>query len=76
MLLTTIFAKALLSSITIDILHVNTEEIQFMSKQIRAADGLAITEVGLKEPFAEVRADSSRTTSLAGVLELSEEIGQ
>jgi len=61
-LLITIFAVALLSAITIGILQVNTEEIQLMRNQIRAAEALATAEAGLNDAFAELRADSSWTT--------------
>jgi Tfp pilus assembly protein PilX len=56
-LLITIFAVALLSAITIGILQVNTEEIQLMRNQIRAAEALAIAEAGLNDAFAEIRDD-------------------
>ncbi len=58
-LLITIFAVALLSAITIGILQMNTEEIQLMRNQIRAAEALTIAEAGLNDAFAEIRADSS-----------------
>jgi len=61
-LLITIFAVALLSAITIGILQMNTEEIQLMRNQIRAAEALAIAEAGLNDAFAEIRADSTWTT--------------
>jgi len=61
-LLITIFAVALLSAITIGILQMNTEEIQLMRNQIRAADALLIAEAGLNDAFAEIRADSTWTT--------------
>ncbi len=49
-LLITIFVVALLSAITIGILQINTEEIQLMRNQIRAAEALAIAEAGLTIP--------------------------
>ena len=54
-LLITIFVVALLSAITIGILQINTEEIQLMRNQIRAAEALAIAEAGLNDAFAEIR---------------------
>ena len=60
--LITIFVVALLSAITIGILQINTEEIQLMRNQIRAAEALATAEAGLNDAFAEIRADSSWTT--------------
>lgn len=61
-LLITIFVIALLSAITIGILQINTEEIQLMRNQIRAAEALATAEAGLNDAFAELRADSTWTT--------------
>jgi len=61
-LLITIFVVALLSAITIGILQINTEEIQLMHNQIRAAEAVATAEAGLNDAFAEIRADSSWTT--------------
>ena len=61
-LLITIFVVALLSAITIGILQINTEEIQLMRNQIRAAEALATAEAGLNDVFAEIRADSTWTT--------------
>jgi len=60
--LLTIFVVALLSAITIGILEINTEEIQLMRNQIRAAEALATAEAGLNDALAELRADSSWTT--------------
>ncbi len=54
-LLITIFVVALLSAITIGILQINTEEIQLMRNQIRAAEALAIAEAGLNDALAEIR---------------------
>jgi len=56
-LLITIFVVALLSAITIGILQINTEEIQLMRNQIRAAEALTIAEAGLNHAFAEIRED-------------------
>lgn len=58
----TIFVVALLSAITIGILQINTEEIQLMRNQIRAAEALVTAEAGLNDTFAEIRADSTWTT--------------
>ncbi len=58
-LLITIFVTALLSAITIGILQMNTEEIQLMRNQIRAAEALAIAEAGLNDAFSELRVNSS-----------------
>jgi len=60
--LLTIFVVAFMSAITIGILQMNTEEIQVMRNQIYAADALTITEAGLNDAFAEIRADPNWTT--------------
>ena len=61
-LLITIFVVALLSAITIGILQINTEEIQLMRNQIRAAEALATAEAGLNDAFAELRTDPNWST--------------
>ena len=61
-LLITIFVVAWLSAITIGILQINTEEIQLMRNQIRAAEAQATAEAGLNDAFAAIRADSTWTT--------------
>ena len=55
--LITIFAIALMAAITMGILQINTEEIQLMQNQVYAAEALAVTEAGLNDAFAEIRAD-------------------
>jgi len=60
--LMTVFVIALLAVLTMGMLQMNTEEIQLMRNQIYASQALAITEAGLNDAFAEIRADSSWTT--------------
>jgi len=71
--LMTVFVIALLTVLTMGMLQMNTEEIQLMRNQIYASQALAITEAGLNDAFAEIRADSSwmdgfvdKTFSFAG----------
>jgi len=56
-LLITVFVVALLSAVVMGILQINTEEIQLMRNQIRAAQALAVAEAGLNDAFAEIRED-------------------
>lgn len=61
-LLMTVFAIALLATLTMGILQMSTEEIQLMQNQIYAADALAIAEAGLNDAFSEIRVDSGWVT--------------
>jgi type II secretory pathway component PulK len=54
-LLMTIFAIALLSTLVVGILQINTEEIQLMQNQVYAAQALAVAEAGLNDAFAQIR---------------------
>ncbi len=52
-----IFAIALISTIVVGMIEINTEEIQLMKNQINAADALAVAEAGLNRAFYEIRQD-------------------
>ena len=56
-ILMTVFAIALLSTLVIGILQLNTEEVQLMQNQVYAAEALAIAEAGLNDAFYELRND-------------------
>ncbi|MBN2138025.1 MAG: hypothetical protein JW720_09470 [Sedimentisphaerales bacterium] len=58
-LLMTIFVVALFSALVVGMLQMNTEEIQLVQNQIRAAEAMATAEAGLNDAFAEIRSDSS-----------------
>ncbi len=60
-MLTAVFAIALLSALVIGILQMNTEEIQLMQNQIYAAQARAVAEAGLNDAFSEIRDDSTWT---------------
>ncbi|MCK5175956.1 MAG: hypothetical protein KAR47_21355 [Planctomycetes bacterium] len=64
-ILLAVFAIALLSTLVVGILQMNTEEIQLMQNQVNAAQSLAIAEAGVNDAFAELRQDSSWTTGFA-----------
>ncbi|MDD5328001.1 MAG: hypothetical protein PHY02_09365 [Phycisphaerae bacterium] len=61
-LLITVFAIALMATITVGILEMSTEELQLMRNQVCAARAQAVAEAGLNDAFAEIRDDSSWTT--------------
>ena len=56
-----VFAIALLTTITVGILVMTTEELQLMQNQLYAANAICIAEAGLNDAFAQIRADSSWT---------------
>lgn len=60
-ILIVIFAIALLSTIVIGMVHLNTEEIQLVQNQVCAAEALCVAEAGLNDAFCELRVDSSWT---------------
>ena len=55
----TVFVIALLAALTMGMLQMNTEEVQLMRNQIYAVQAMGVTEAGLNDAFAEIRADSS-----------------
>jgi len=61
-----IFVIALLSTLVIGMLQLNTEEIMLMQNYIYAAESRSIAEAGLNAAFAEIRNDSSWTTGFTG----------
>lgn len=68
MTLIVIFTIALLSTIVIGMLQLNTEEIMLMQNYIYAAESRSIAEAGLNAAFAELRADSGWTMGFAGIV--------
>jgi Tfp pilus assembly protein PilX len=60
-LLIVVFAIALMSVLTIGIVEMHSEEIQLMQNQVYSAQALAVTEAGLNDAFAQIRASSSWT---------------
>jgi Tfp pilus assembly protein PilX len=61
-LLIVIFAIALLTTITVGILVMTTEELQLMQNQLYAANEMCTAEAGLNAAFAQIRANSDWTT--------------
>ncbi len=57
-----VFVIALLSSIVMGMLQMNTEEIQLMRNQIYTTQALAVAEAGLNDALYQIRTDSSWTT--------------
>lgn len=54
-----VFAIALLTTITVGILVMTTEELQLMQNQLYAANAMCTAEAGLNDAFAQIRTDSS-----------------
>lgn len=57
-----IFAIALLTTITVGILIMSTEELLLMDNQLYAAQAMCTAEAGLNDAFAQIRSNSSWTT--------------
>jgi type II secretory pathway component PulK len=57
-----VFAIALLTTITVGILVMTTEELQLMQNQLYAAQAMCTAEAGLNAAFAQIRSNSSWTT--------------
>ena len=60
--LTVVFAIALMTTITVGILVMTTEELQLMQNQLYAANAMCTAEAGLNDAFAQIRSSSSWTT--------------
>ena len=56
-MLITVFVIALLSSLVIGMLQMNTEEIQLMQNHIYASQAMAVAEAGLNDALSEIRDD-------------------
>ena len=56
-MLIAVFIIALLSSLVIGMLQMNTEEIQLMQNCIYASQALAVAEAGLNDALSEIRVD-------------------
>jgi len=65
-LLMVVFIIALLSSIVMGMLQMNTEEIQIAQNQVRAAEATATAEAGLNDALYQIRTDPLWTTGFAG----------
>ena len=57
-----VFAIALLTTITVGILAMTTEELKLMQNQLYAAQAMCTAEAGLNDAFAQIRSSSSWTT--------------
>jgi len=60
-----VFVIALLSSIVMGMLQMNTEEIQLMRNQIYTAQALAVAEAGLNDALYQIRTNPSWTTGFS-----------
>jgi type II secretory pathway component PulK len=57
-----VFAIALMTTITVGILVMTTEELQLMQNQLYAANAMCTAEAGLNDALAQIRSSSSWTT--------------
>jgi Tfp pilus assembly protein PilX len=57
-----VFAIALITTITVGIMMMTTEELQLMQNQLFAAEAFETAEAGLNDAFAQIRSSSSWTT--------------
>ncbi len=64
-MLIAVFVIALLSSLVIGMLQINTEEIQLMQNQMNATQALAVAEAGLNDVFSELRMDNNWSRGFA-----------
>lgn len=65
-LLMVVFIIALLSSIVMGMLQMNTEETQVVQNQVRAAEATATAEAGLNDAIYQIRTNPLWTTGFAG----------
>lgn len=65
-LLIVIFVVALMSTVVMGILQVNTEEVQVMQNDVSMAQAVAIAEAGFNEALAQLRDDTTWTDGLSG----------
>jgi len=56
-MLIAVFVIALLSSLVVGMLQMNTEEIQLMQNCIYASQAMAVAEAGLNDALSKIRAD-------------------
>ena len=61
-ILIAVFAIALLATLVVGMLQMNTEELQLMHNHICTAQAQATAEAGLNDAFAEIRDDDEWTT--------------
>ena len=57
-----IFVVAMLSTLVIGMLKINSSEIQLVQNQVYAAQALALAEAGLNAAMAEIRGDATWQT--------------
>lgn len=71
-LLITVFAIAMLSTLVVGILEANTSEIQLVQNQLYAAQALALAEAGLNAVMAQIRNDPTWTQDIPTVTEIGQ----
>jgi len=63
-----IFVVAMLSTLVIGMLKINSSEIQLVQNQVYAAQALTLAEAGLNAAMAEIRDNSTWQTGFEDVL--------
>ena len=71
-LLITVFAIAMLSTLVVGILEANTSEIQLVQNQLYAAQALALAEAGLNKAMAQIRNDPTWTQHIPSVTQIGD----
>ncbi len=65
-MLIAMFIIALMTTLVIGIVQMNTEEIQLTQNQVYAAEAICVAEAGLNDAFSELRTDDSWSTGFTG----------
>lgn len=65
-MLIAMFVIALMTTLVIGIVQMNTEEIQLTQNQVNAAEALCVAEAGLNDAFSELRTDNTWATGFTG----------
>ena len=61
-MLIAMFVIALMTTLVIGIIQMNTEEIQLTQNQVNATEAVCVAEAGLNDALSELRTDDSWTT--------------
>ena len=64
-MLIAMFVIALMTTLVIGVIQMNTEEIQLTQNQVYAAQAVCVAEAGLNDALSELRVDSSWTTGFS-----------
>jgi cytochrome c-type biogenesis protein CcmE len=65
-ILVAVFVVALLATLVMGILQINTEELLLMQNQVYSAEAQAVAEAGINDAFAELRDDDTWNSGFTG----------